>query len=126
MVNKLNSLVDQVWNKNTKHLRITKHSKKWWSEECNKALTDYRISRSLNNWKTFKKVVKNTKRVFFDLKIWKVADKSHNPWELMNWINKYKLPTTKAIKHEGQLCLTLENLWDTLHYAPLAGRYRNL
>ena len=49
MVNKLNLLVDQAWNKNAKHSRITKHSKRWWSEECNKALTDYRTSRSLND-----------------------------------------------------------------------------
>ena len=110
MVNKLNSLVDQVWNKNAKHSRITKHSKKWWSEECNKALTDYRTSRSLNDWKIFKKVVKNTKRAFFNSKIWEVADKSHSPWKLMNWINKHKLPATEAIKYEGQPCLTLENL----------------
>ena len=33
----------------------------------------------------------------------------------MNWINKCKLPTTKAIKYEGQPCLTLENLWGTLY-----------
>jgi len=69
MVNKLNSIVGQAWNKNAKRSRITKHSKKWWSEECNKALTDYRSTRSLNNWKIFKKVVKDTKRAFFDLKI---------------------------------------------------------
>ena len=110
MVNKLNSLVNQAWNKNAKHLRITKHSKKWWSEECNKALTDYRTSRSLYDWKTFKKVIKNTKRAFFDSKIWEVADKSCSSWELMNWINKCKLPTTEAIKYERQPCLTLENL----------------
>ena len=33
----------------------------------------------------------------------------------MNWINKRKLPTTKAIKYEGQPYLTLENLWGALH-----------
>ena len=115
MVNKLNSIVNQVWNKNAKHSRITKHSKKWWSEEYNKTLTDYRSTRSLNNWKIFKKVVKDTKRAFFDLKIQEVAEKSHSLWELTSWINKQKLPATKAIKHEGQPCLTLENLWNALH-----------
>ena len=109
-VNNLDSLVNRVWNKNTKQMRITKHSKKWWTDECNKALTDYRALRSLNDWKTFKKVVKNTKKSFFNTKIREVADKSHSPWELMNWINKCKLPTTKAIKYEGQLCLTPESL----------------
>ena len=114
-VNNLDSLVNRVWNKNTKQMRITKHSKKWWTDECNKALTDYRALRSLNDWKTFKKVVKNTKKSFFNTKIREVVDKSHSPWELMNWINKCKLPTTKAIKYEGQLCLTPESLWGALH-----------
>ena len=33
----------------------------------------------------------------------------------MNWINKYKLPTTEAIKYKGQLCLIPESLWGALH-----------
>ena len=115
MVNNLDSIVNWAWNKNSKWMRITKYSKKWWSDECNKALTDYRESRSLNNWKTFKKVVKDTKRSFFNTKIREVADKSHSPWELMNWINKCKLPTTEAIKYESQPCLTPESIWGALH-----------
>ena len=61
-VNYLESLINQAWNKNAKRLRIMKHSKQWWTEECSKSLNIYRMSRSLKNWKKFKKVVRNTKR----------------------------------------------------------------
>ena len=33
----------------------------------------------------------------------------------MNWINRRKLPATKAIKHNGFPCLSSESLWDALH-----------
>jgi len=33
----------------------------------------------------------------------------------MNWINRYKLPATKAIKHNGSLCLFPESLWNALY-----------
>ena len=42
-------------------------------------LNNYRMSRSLDNWKKFKKVVKNTKRSFFNMKIQEVANKSCGP-----------------------------------------------
>jgi len=115
MVNNLDSLVNRTWNKNAKQTRITKHSKQWWTEECSRSLNDYRTSRSLDNWKKFKKVIKNTKRSFFNMKIQEVANKSHGPWELMNWINKRKLPAVEAIKYEGQPCLTPESLWRALY-----------
>ena len=57
-------------------------------EECSRSLDNYRMTRSLENWKKFKKVVKNTKRSFFDMKIQEVANKSCGPWELMNWITR--------------------------------------
>ena len=115
MVNHLNSLIDQAWNKNVKRSRLTKHSKQWWNKECSKFLNVYRMTRSLEDWKKFKKVVKNTKRSFFDLKIQDVVNKSHGPWELINWINKCKLPAVKAIKYNNQLCLIPKSLWEALH-----------
>ena len=115
MVNNLNLLINQAWNKNVKLTRITRHSKQWWNDECKQAINEYRASRSLESWKKFKKVIKDTKRSFFDSKIREVVNKSHGPWELMNWVNKHKLPATEAIKYEGNPCITTECLWEALH-----------
>ena len=59
--------------------------------------------------------MKNIKRSYFDDKIREIVNKSRGPWELMNWIKQRKLPAIEAIKHEGQLCLTLDSLWHALH-----------
>ena len=115
VVNLFASKIKQVWVKNAKQTNIMKHSKKWWSEKCNQSLDKYRTSRNLEDWKSFKKVVKNTKRVFFDIKIQEIANKSQGSWELINWVNKRKLPVIKAIKYDNQPYLTLNSLWNTLH-----------
>ena len=72
----LELLIEQAWTKNVKRMRITKHSKQWWNKECGWTLNNYRITRSLENWKIFKKVVKTTKRLFFDEKIQEIVNKS--------------------------------------------------
>ena len=68
-VNQLRIFIDQAWTKNAKKSKISKHSKQWWTEKCSHSLNNYRASRSLKNWKKFKKVVKDVKRSFFDNKI---------------------------------------------------------
>ena len=115
VVKRIGCIIDHTWKNNAKKSRISKHSKQWWSDECSRALNNYRNLRSLENWKNFKRVVKNVKRSYFDDKIQEIANKSKGPWELTNWINRWKLSATEAIKHNGQPCLFPESLWDALH-----------
>ena len=61
IVNQLSVIVEQMWFKNAKKFRSSKHSKQWWSESCRSALSTYRSERSCKNWKSFKLVVKNAK-----------------------------------------------------------------
>ena len=103
IVNQLGTIIDQAWKKNTKKSRISKYSKQWWMDKCSQSLNNYKVSRSLENWK-------NVKRSFFDKKIQEVANKRKCPWELINWINRHKLLATKAIKHNGTPCPSPESL----------------
>ena len=49
VVNSLTSSINFAWNKNSKCVKITKHSKSWWNKECNHALNNYRTTRSLED-----------------------------------------------------------------------------
>ena len=115
VINQLGSIVEQMWTKNAKRTRISRHSKQWWTQSCSTAISKYRASRSLENWKAFKVTVKESKRSFFDSKILEIANSRCGPWELMNWTKKRNLPATEAIKFNGSPCLSLDSLWDALH-----------
>jgi len=69
IVNSLTSNIEHAWEKNSKLVNISRHSKSWWNNECNWCLKNYRTSRSLEDWKIFRKTVKTTKWSFFNLKI---------------------------------------------------------
>ena len=48
-------VVKCAWEKNSKFVNITKYSKSWWNTSCNRDLERYRLTRSLEDWKSFQK-----------------------------------------------------------------------
>jgi len=87
-----------------------KHSKLWWNEECQRELEKYRLLKRLEDWKNFRSTVKETKCIFFDIKVQEITSRSCGPWKLMNWVKKCKLLTIEAIQYNSQLCIKLNNL----------------
>jgi len=47
VVYKFVSILANLWNKYSKHVKITKHSKTWWNKEYNRDLNMYRTSKSI-------------------------------------------------------------------------------
>jgi len=73
------------------------------------------LTKSLADWKQFKKTVKCTKHLFFSQKIQDILNKTRGPWELMNWVRKRNLPAVKAIKYNNCLYLNINDLWHALY-----------
>jgi len=53
----------------SKNVNIIKYLKAWWNNECSTRINTYCSSKLLEDWKKFKKFVKQTKHLFFDEKI---------------------------------------------------------
>ena len=114
-INSFAKAIESTWEKNSKIINISRHSKSWQNINCSRDLEKYRSTRSLVDQKQFKKTVKSTKCLFFDQKIQEILNKVREPWELINQVKKRNLPTVKAIKYNNCPCLEINNLWHTLH-----------
>jgi len=108
-------IVEDYWYKFLKMVNITKQSKAWWNEECDRDLAIYWISRQRNNWIKYRKMIKMAKKNFFNSKIQEIILTNKRLWDLMNWIKKHKLPAMEAIKFNSRLYNNLGELWQALH-----------
>ncbi|PPQ95830.1 hypothetical protein CVT25_002004, partial [Psilocybe cyanescens] len=86
-----------------------------WTDECSVALQAYREHGLPEDWKLYRKAVKNAKRVFFDSRITEISITNKCTWDLMSWVQQRKLPPCEAIQYQGQPCHALPQLWDALH-----------
>ena len=99
-----------MWEKHSKVINITRYSKSWWDDNCKCNLDIYRSTKNIEDWKQFKRMVKNAKHSFFNLKIQEIANKTKGPWKLINWVNKRSLPAIEAIKYNDRPYIEIEDL----------------
>jgi len=125
-VSKFADIIDCSWSKYSKSVRITKHSKSWWNDKCSQDLAKYYSSKSIENWKLFQKTIKITKREFFNLKIQEIANKKQGPLELMNWVNKCKLPAIETKKYNGSPCLELDVFWQVFYLSFNSAQFQTI
>jgi len=62
---KFATIAEDLENKYSGFVNITKYSKTWWNKECNRDLASYWASRKRIDWINYKKLVKIAKQVFF-------------------------------------------------------------
>ena len=71
--------MEKSWEKHSKVVNITKYFKSWWDDSYKHNLDIYRSTKCIEDWKQFKKSVKNAKYSFFDLKTQEIANKNKKP-----------------------------------------------
>ena len=103
------------WHKFSKNVDITKYSKAQQNNKCSVKLNTYCFSKSLDDWKEFKRTVKNTKHTFFNDKIQEIASKNKRSQKLINWIEKCKLLATQVLQYNRQPCIELKDLQQALY-----------
>ncbi|PPQ84645.1 LOW QUALITY PROTEIN: hypothetical protein CVT25_015458 [Psilocybe cyanescens] len=91
----------------SREVTVTRCSKPWWTDECSVMLQAYQEHGLPEDWKLYRKVVKNTKQVFFDSKITEISITNKCTWDLMSWVQQHKLPPWAALPCSSSV--------DTLH-----------
>ena len=109
------STLDRAWVKHATKVGKSKGTKPWWDDKCTQAFEAYTRTRDKSEWREFRKTVRETKRQFFDRRIDEIANSNKRPWDLMEWVKQRKLPPAESMQGINGPCLSLEDLWNSLH-----------
>ena len=111
----IEKVFSDAWFAHSEEYIITPRSKKWWTDECQKAYDEWKADDSAETRGAFRRLVKKTRREFFDERIKDISETDKRPWDLMDWVKERKNPPCEAIQHNGQPCHNLDQLWGALH-----------
>ena len=106
IVQEYTRISESIWYKHLYCVNITKCSKAWWKKEYQVKLMSYRSSKLIEGWKTFKRIIKKTKKLFFNDKIQEFTLKNCRLWDLMIWVKKCKIPAIEVLQYNGQSILS--------------------
>ncbi|KAJ2911570.1 hypothetical protein MD484_g8847, partial [Candolleomyces efflorescens] len=113
--NSIAEVFSSAWLKHSTEFTVSAKSKEYWTDECKRALEEYRADSSVEKHKAFRSTVKAAKRKFFDARIEEISGTNKRPWDLMDWVKERKNPPCEAIQFNGQPCHDMDALWTALH-----------
>ena len=111
----IEKVFSDAWFAHSEEYIITPRSKRWWTDECQKAYNEWKADDSAETRGAFRRLVKKTRRDFFDERIKDISETDKRPWDLMDWVKECKNPPCEAIQHNGQPCHNLNQFWGALH-----------
>ena len=111
----IEGVFSDAWPAHSEEYIITPRSKKWWTDECQKAHDEWKADDNAETRGAFRRLVKKTRREFFDERIKDISETDKRPWDLMDWVKERKNPPCEAIQYDGQPCHNLDQLWGALH-----------
>ena len=110
IADQISDVFSRGWQKHSKIARINSHSKPWWNEACTTSYEQYRRLRDPEHWTEFRRLVRQTKREYFDDRIKEISETNKRPWDLMEWVKQCKLPPAEAIQGPRGPCHNMEDL----------------
>ncbi|PPQ93535.1 hypothetical protein CVT25_000384, partial [Psilocybe cyanescens] len=78
----ITDLFSAAWETCSREVTITRCSKPWWTDKCSVVLQAYQEYGLPEDWKLFRKAVKNAKQVFFDSRITEISITNKHTWDL--------------------------------------------